>query len=210
MKHLGDITKINGAEIPVVEYKVYRYTFPDGKIYIGTTGQSIQNRRDCGYHHNKLLTQAMRSAGWRNIKVDILHTTTDKAEAFQTEMRLISETNATNPQIGYNISLGGINTFAGLNHTEECKKRMSEAQKGKVFSDEHIRNLCNAHSKERKPVVRYSPHGEEKAYGSLGEAAFEIGGHKSNISRACISGKPYKGFRWSFVRKEAILGETSW
>lgn len=36
MIHLGDITKINGAEIEPV-WCVYKLTSPDGLIYIGMT-----------------------------------------------------------------------------------------------------------------------------------------------------------------------------
>lgn len=58
MKHLGDITKINGAEIETVDVitaKVYKYTFPDGKVYIGMTTKSLEERRDSGYQHIGLI-----------------------------------------------------------------------------------------------------------------------------------------------------------
>ena len=206
MKHLGDITKINGAETQNRIYKVYKYTFPDGKIYIGTTGQRIQDRRDCGYQHNKPLTQAMRGVGWKNIKVDILFSSESKEDAFNAEMRFIAQYNSTEPRSGYNISKGGNATFAGLHHTEEHKQNMRAILSGRKFSEKHIANLCHAHAKERKPVICTDQFGEKLTYESLGSAAQSLNCHKSNISRACASGKKYKGFFWTFAKQGGDLG----
>lgn len=206
MKHLGDITKINGAEIPNRIYKVYKYTFPDGKIYIGTTGQRIQDRRDCGYHHNKPLENAMRVVGWRQIKVDILFSSKSKDDAFDAEVCLIDKYNATDPTIGYNISKGGNATFAGLHHTEEHKQKMRAILSGRKFTDSHIANLCKAHAKERKPVICTDQFEKKLTYESLGAAAQSLNCHISNISRACVSGKKYKGFFWTFAPQGGDLG----
>lgn len=56
-------------------YKIYKYTFPNGKIYIGMTKNSIQYRKDCGYQHNIQLRDAIRNFGWKNISVEILEVT---------------------------------------------------------------------------------------------------------------------------------------
>lgn len=176
-------------------YKVYQYTFPDGMIYIGTTSKSLQERRDCGYNHNARLKAAMRSCGWRNIEKTILAECTTQEEAFAEEKRLIAEADSTNPQKGYNISFGGKETYAGLLHTEEFKHKMSERYKGRTFSAETLEKMRRCHKSERKPVVRED--GEK--YESLTEAAEDVNGHKTNISRACADGRQYKGFTWRFA-----------
>lgn len=40
-----------------------------------------------------------------------------------------------------------------------------------------------------------------KKYESLTEAAEDVNGHKSNISRACADGRQYKGFTWRFAEE---------
>lgn len=191
MKHYGDIT-----------YKIYEYVFPNGKIYVGMTRQTLGNRRDCGYNHNPKLKEAIRLAGWRNINKVILADNLSREEACAEEMRFIKELCATDPNKGFNISHGGASTFAGLKHTDEYKKRMSDLQRGKVFSAETRRRLKEARARQRKPVRMYLENGnEEKVFDSLHDAAKEVLGYPTNIRRACESGKAYKGYLWAIERR---------
>lgn len=208
MKHLGDITKINGAEIEPVDCItaiVYMYTFPNGKIYIGMTTKTLEERRDSGYQHNKKLKNAMRSYGWRAIKKTILAEFDNVKDAFLEEERQIAMHDATNPAIGYNISRGGKSTFAGRTHTNEHKSYMSNLYKGKQFTSEHIRHLKDAHAKERKAVASVDSSGNVvKHYESLGCAAEDVGGHKTNVVRACESKREYKGYYWRYAESEVM------
>ena len=203
MRHLGDICKINGAEIEpvdVITAKVYMYTFPDGKIYIGMTTKSLEERRNGGYQHNRALQNAMRSCGWKAIKKTILAEFENIEDAFEEEKKQIELHDATNPAKGYNISSGGKSTFAGRKHSEEHKAYMSNLYKGKVFTAEHIQNLKTAHAKERKAVESMDAQGNVlKRYESLSEAADDIGGYRTNVSRACNTKREYKGFFWEFA-----------
>lgn len=185
-------------------YKVYRYTFPDGKIYIGVTKNTIQYRKDCGYQHNQPLTNAIRSVGFKNVIVDILTETDDKNEAYEKEIYFIDKYKATDPTIGYNISYGGKDTFQGLKHTDAHKKKMSLLYTGKTFSKETIEKMLEAHKKEWKPVDSITENGTViNHYKNLADAAKDVGGYKSNISRACKNpGKPYKGLYWRFATIE--------
>lgn len=188
-----------------MSYRVYRYTFPDGKIYIGVTKNSIATRRDQGYQHNKSLRDAIKEIGFKNIKVDILADYFEQEEAFRLEEYFIAKYKADDPKHGYNISKGGKSTFKGLHHTEEHKQYMRDKLRGIQFSEEHIEHLKESHKKERIPVVCFRPYGgEPKYYESLGSAAESINGYKSNISRACNNGKLYKGFYWRRVKKEVM------
>lgn len=177
------------------------YTFPNGKKYIGVTTKTLEERRDCGYQHNQPLRDAMRFYGWRAIKKTIIAEYDTIEDAFAEEERQIKLHKTTDPLNGYNISKGGKNTFAGLKHTEEHKARMSAMYKGKAFTEEHIEHLREAHAQERKAVESYDQHGNKVgSYKSLGDAADAVGGHKTNISRACKSNKEYKGFFWRFMK----------
>ena len=178
-------------------YKVYEYIFPNGMIYVGITKNTIQNRRDCGYQHNERLTKAHRLYGWKNVTTIILEDKLSKEAACEREIEYIKKLKADNPNVGFNVSKGGMSTYAGLKHTEEFKRYLSEKYKGRVFSESSLEKMRAAHKKERKPVIRCSLDGTEIVdFESLGEAASSVGGDRSNITRACISGKPYRGYLW--------------
>lgn len=205
MKHYGDITKLSGYELPVV-YKVYRYTFPDGMIYIGMTKNSIQYRKDCGYHHNSRLKSAIKAAGWGSVTVDILAESPDRNAAFELEKHYIELFASCDPSVGYNISHGGADTFSGLRHTPEHREYMSNLLRGRRPSRESRAKMSASHSGEWHPVIRFSPNGEVKHYKSTNEAAVDIGGYISNITRACKGiSKTYKGYVWKFdIGKEVV------
>lgn len=190
MKHLGDITKPG-------EYKVYRYTFPSGKVYIGVTKNPIEVRRDQGYQHNKELQRAIRQVGWQGLKVDILENNLDNETAYERERYYISVFHSDDPNKGFNISKGGKATFEGLHHTEDHKKYMSNILKGRPFSSEHRNHLREAQKKT--PVVRIDTNGTKTNYTSLHEAATSVNGHPTNVSRACKSGRLYKSYSWAFA-----------
>lgn len=208
MKHVGDITKLNGAELPVVDvitggspYCVYEYIFPDGMVYVGMTKHTIQRRRDNGYQHNPRLRSAARAVGWKNVRTVILAKGLSREEACKKEIDFIRKLNADNPTVGYNVSKGGASTYAGLKHTESYRRHMSEMYKGRTFSEETLKRMKDAHKGERKPVIMYSLNGEELVrHESSRAAALAVGGHATNIRRACNSGKAYKNYFWKDER----------
>ena len=192
------------AGSPTKSYRIYKYTFPDGKIYIGVTKYTVRQRQYYGYQHNKALSEAIRNVGLSAIKVDILSEVDDRNAAYEEEKRMIALHKATDPSIGYNISKGGINTFEGLKHTEENRKKMSILYKGRRFFFFFLAKMRIAHAKERMPVVATDADGNVVAeYESLHHAADAVGGYPTNIARACKTpGKIYKGFLWEFAEDE--------
>lgn len=112
------------------EYKVYRHTCPNGKIYIGISRQKDIQRRwqhGLGYHNNVLFYRAIRKYGWESITHEILYEGLTKAEAEEKEIELIARFKTNDPNFGYNIDNGG-NCFGS--HSPETKKKISEAQLG--------------------------------------------------------------------------------
>ena len=209
-------------------YAVYKYTFPDGKIYIGTTKNTIQGRRNCGYQHNAYLKDVAKTVGWENVKTEILDSGLSQAEAFEREQYYIAMMKSNNPDIGVNISNGGKSTFKGLKHTEEAKNKCRMAHIGKAFSEEHRRNLSIAHkglmvgeknplygipksdetirkqyishSAEMKPIIQKDVNGNVVGtYFSMHEAERKTGVNRNNI-RECANGKRKysKGFSWEY------------
>lgn len=111
-------------------YIVYMHTCPNGKKYIGITGQSAERRWQKGkgyaYGSNDYFYNAIKKYGWDNIKHDIIFRNLTKEEAEEKEKMLISKYNTTDRNFGYNRENGG-SSFG--KHSEEYKKRMSNMQK---------------------------------------------------------------------------------
>ena len=115
-------------------YCVYIHTFPNGKVYVGQGKQPIENRwKDgWGYCGQKRIYNAIRKYGWKNIKHEIAVTGLSQTLACKTEAKLIERynSNAMRGENGYNMSDGGESGSCGYKHTDACKKRMSELNKG--------------------------------------------------------------------------------
>ena len=115
-------------------YYVYKHTFPNNKVYIGITKQKPQNRWDNGkgYKHNNYIKNAINKYGWSNIEHKILFENLTKEEAEQREIELIAFYKSNQKNFGYNIENGGhVNCVS-----EETKKKLSIANKGKIISKE--------------------------------------------------------------------------
>ena len=59
------------------KYKVYKHTFPNGKIYIGITSKKNVKRRwgngGSGYKDQTYMRNAINKYGWENVKHEILY-----------------------------------------------------------------------------------------------------------------------------------------
>lgn len=91
-------------------YKVYCYTFPNGKKYIGQTKRSIKERAGAnGYYYqdSPLLYNAIQKYGWDNIQKDILEDNLTLDEANNQEKYYIKLYQTTDKNFGYNLSTGG-------------------------------------------------------------------------------------------------------
>jgi group I intron endonuclease len=103
----------------------------NGKIYVG---QHRTNDLNDGYMGSgTALMNAMKFYGSDKFVVDILERCTE-ADIDSREMHWIDKLNACDRSIGYNIAEGGLG--GGHPHTEESRKKISEALKGRVFSKE--------------------------------------------------------------------------
>lgn len=145
---------------------VYKHTSPHGKVYIGQTCQTLKRRyrNGEGYKHNQYFYNAIQKYGWDNFKHEIVCSDLTGKEADWLEKYLISYYNSSNRNYGYNIEGGGndkkiipdetklkqskahigqVSVMKGHHHTEEAKKKMSVAHKGKCKTEEWKENMKN-------------------------------------------------------------------
>lgn len=144
------------------EFCVYRHTFPNGKVYIGITGQKPHERwcNGTGYKHQSLVYRAILRYGWDNIQHDVIARGLSHEQACEMEIELIKAYDSTDPKRGYNVSCGGDggpgfsgekHPMYGKHHTKESRRKMSESTKGQVpynkgkqLSDEHREKIRQA------------------------------------------------------------------
>lgn len=108
-------------------YVVYCHTAPNGKKYVGLTGQSAIRRwnNGNGYRTNKHLRRAIEKYGWDAFSHEVLAGNLSEGEAKALEIKLIREFHSDNPAYGYNVSPGG-EALADI-----TKKRISAALSGR-------------------------------------------------------------------------------
>jgi hypothetical protein len=112
-------------------FKVYKHTCPNGKVYIGITGQRVIKRwnNGHGYKGNVYFYRAITKYGWDKITHEVLFDNLTKDEAELKEIELIKEYKSNNNKYGYNLTNGG--NCIGT-HTEETKAKLSALRKGKL------------------------------------------------------------------------------
>lgn len=115
------------------KYIIYKHQcIENGKVYIGQTCQEVDKRwRDGqGYVHSPRFYSAIIHYGWKNFTHEILEENLNFEEANQREQYWINFYDSTNPNKGYNLTIGGDSHL----YTEESKNKMSNSAI-KRFSD---------------------------------------------------------------------------
>lgn len=105
----------------------------NGKIYVGQT-QDLKARDKVHIYNksNSPIDNAIRKYGRNNFDYFTLITTDNIVSANQKEIFWISELRRLfGTKMIYNISNGGEASMRGRKHSEETKKKMSEARSGK-------------------------------------------------------------------------------
>lgn len=134
----------------------------NGKIYIGVTNNYKKRMREHSYASNNcVISRAIKKYGWENFETTVIDRTKDRNEAYNVlEQKYIKKADSTNPNIGYNVSIGGVGSFGfspsdesrekmrkrktGVPLTEEHKRKISESNKGRKFSDESRKKISEA------------------------------------------------------------------
>lgn len=218
-------------------YTVYVHTTPSGKRYVGITNRPLSYRWRHGEGYaTQVFYRAVQKYGWENISHEVIATGLTKDEACEEEKELIDLLDTTNPEHGYNMTGGGENyvmtdavkqkianklvgntNSKGVVFTEERRKNISEALKGKRLPPEVVQKIAQkrreayaamseeekiafAHKYGGRPIVQYTKSGDfVKRYESPFLAKKEYG----QSIMACLSGrtKSAYGFVWKYKEK---------
>ena len=174
---------------------VYKHTSPDGRVYIGMTGQKPEVRwqSGTGYKTNTYFTRSINKYGWQNFKHEIIAQGLSKEQAQKLEIRLIAEYKSNDRKCGFNISVGG-ESHKGVKISEWHKERVRQANIGKTVSQEtreklsaaskktwsdpaHIERICQLNIGEKNPQYGKKKTDEEKLKrGAKQVLQFDIGG----------------------------------
>ena len=102
-------------------YCVYELVFPNGKRYIGLTGQKPELRWKNGRgYKGQLVYKPIKKYGWKNIKHIVVSDRLSQEQAIRLEKYLISYYKSNNPCFGYNCTEGG---ECGNNKERRCGSR---------------------------------------------------------------------------------------
>lgn len=168
-------------------YYVYKHTSPSNKVYIGITCNPKRRwANGSGYltkaneHYvQRSFARAILKYGWNNFSHEILYSNLDLAEAQRIEIELIAKYKSLG--LSYNMTDGGEGTngihpilsekrkeqirkqvrehppMLGKHHTEETKKKISIAAKGRKISEEERKKRS-----ERRKGISLSEEAKQK------------------------------------------------
>ena len=207
----------------------------NGKMYIGQAvdieGERwIRHRSELrgGYHVNKHLQRSWNKYGEMNFEFSIL-LECEETQLNTYEQYYIFELMAYDSRVGYNKTYGGDSgrpteearkklseAKKGKTLSEEHRKRISEGSKGKTLCKEHREKLSEAHKGKNNPnsklVVQINPSTSEiiNTYFGTREAARQTGFCQTSISKCCRGEqKMHKGFRWMYLSDYEKLKEEN-
>lgn len=190
-------------------YKVYILTLADGRVYIGMTRQQLSMRcRKGAYNGCPGIERAIDEYGMDAFEVGVIADNLTKSEAEFVEKEMIALYDSTNPDKGFNVALGG--NIKGR-HSAITRQKMSEGQKGRKFSEEHLTKLRKPKSKITPRsivpvcmrVLQYDVDGNFlQEFESALAAANSVGGWVESIRRCCNHRqRTCAGYKWEYERR---------
>ena len=211
------------------QYSVYMLTCRvTGESYIGITCQRPELRWRGGKAYGGKIGQAIQKYGWDNFDTKILENAINPSDAANRERFYIALYDTY--LHGLNSSEGG-EVFSevdirqrafrqkGRKLNADTKKKISTANKGRVFSESHIANLRASHQgntgywagkKRDAETIRKIQQARSKQlrcietgviYDNLTHASIETGLSKSCINKSCngLVNNPRCGLHFEFV-----------
>lgn len=176
----------------------------NGKLYVGQSHNILKRWKTevSGHRINNHLRAAFEKYGIEKFKFFILEECKSD-ELSNREKFYISLYKSFDRDFGYNKTLGGEGSV-GYVPTEETRKKVSLANKGRKYTDKQLINVKkSARIKHENGVCGISVYCYEtkKVYSSCALAADELGVRKETIRR-CLKGLSYSSGGYHFCRVE--------
>ena len=195
----------------------------NGKSYVGLTRFSIEKRFEEHVLNSRrkrrisAVCSAILKYGRENFTIKELGTAENKKDLVLLEQKHIIEFKTLSPD-GYNLTTGGEDMIL----SEESKKRLSAALKGRPFSEQHLKNMRKKHktsghdddSDRRRLKARgqYAPFnvyrkdtGEFVGYFEFQYQAIKQLGLKSTTVSRCLKGisryQSHRGYTFKHAEK---------
>lgn len=205
-------------------YTVYMHITPSNKRYVGITCRKPKYRWNYGkaYKDNRHFFNAIQKYGWDGIKHILMGQNLSKDTACVLEQELIKKYDTTNPLKGYNHSIGGESGSLGVCFTEERKRKISIANKGKRHTDDAKKRMSEGHlgkqtwnkgrpwndseketfciAQKRRKSIKCIETGV--TYNSIRDAARKTGINRCSIRDCCNKRKNHKsagGYHWKYA-----------
>ena len=125
-------------------YFIYKYTFPNNKVYIGQTYVGSRRYGHVAQYRNTVVYNAMKK--YPDYQKEIIcHCCSGLADYI--ESYFIEKYQSTDRRYGYNRESGG---NLNKHHSEETKIKISETKKGKYHSEETKKKLSESHLGKHK------------------------------------------------------------
>lgn len=182
----------------------------NGKIYIGQTVQPLQRRfkqhismalRNLPNLSHIHLYAAIRQYGPQAFNIEQIDSASSRNELNQKEQYWITTLQTLNTAVGYNCAYGGQGNVAyerllagaakrkGRKMTEETRRKISLANKGKPKSAEHKKHLSEHHHLKTLHTLLYKDGTIKKTTDSVAKLAKSLNVTTVELKRASIVGE---------------------
>jgi hypothetical protein len=133
-------------------YTIYAIIAPDGKSYVGMTGQKLKRRwaNGAGYCGNERFYNDIKHIGWDNFEKRTLDCAETLAEAHEKEIKYIAEFESTNPDKGYNKSIGGWPCNKGLTEQEKKERQRNAIKRWEKEHPDKVREIHRKYDHSQK------------------------------------------------------------
>ena len=135
-------------------YSVYIHVFPNQKVYVGITRQSVEDRWKNGRSYVRCVSvdRAIKKYGWENIKHEVIRVVETKEDAERLEKLFIYKYGSNDPRFGYNLTSGGGAKY-GL--SEESREKIGRKNREIWASDPQKRADASSRMKKRMSDPNY-------------------------------------------------------
>lgn len=196
----------------------YRITSPTGRVYIGKTvdpKRRVKDYKAKRCEKQRILFSSICKYGWNNHTFEILFERNCRpSTASKIEIKLIAKHGSFNTPNGMNITSGG-EGFAGLpvrsgySLSEETKRKLSIANKGRKLSEEQkelIRQNNAMRSEEHKQKMREACRKPEYREAARQRALGNYNGKRIRVRQLDVAGKPIAEFDSAMHAERAVEG----